>query len=119
MHFHRDLRPVRQYEFRMRTKLLDVAENVVPAPAVQSRGMVAQFVKNLVHLERRQNGFDQHGGANRSSRNAKFVLGKTEHVIPQTGFQVILQLRQIEVRTSSFVQQGPGVVKKEQTKIKQ
>jgi hypothetical protein len=41
MGFHRDQRPVRQHELGMRAKLLDEAENVVLAPAVQPRGMVA------------------------------------------------------------------------------
>src|SRR5882762_4176805 len=118
MPFHRDLRPIRQHEFRMRAKLLDETENVVPAPAIQPRGMVPQFVKNLVHLERRQNRFDQDGGANRSARNTYCFLGKTEHVVPQPRLQVTLHLRQVEVRTSPFAQQDLSVVKKEQTKIK-
>src|SRR5712672_1427914 len=103
----------------MRAKLLDEAENVVPAPAVQPRGMVAQFVKDLVHFERRQNRFDQDGGANRSARNAQFILGKTEHVIPQPRLQMTLHLRQVEVRTSPFAEQRLSIVKKEQPKIKQ
>src|SRR5208282_1509992 len=111
--------PIRQHEFRMRPKLLDETENIIPAPAVQPRGMFAQFVKNLVHLKRRQNGFDQDGGANRPAWNTQFVLGKTEHVVPQPRLQVILQLRQVEVRTGALAEQGGSVVKKEQTKIKQ
>src|SRR5713101_4460913 len=118
MPLHRHLRPIRQHELRMRAKLLDETENVVPASAVQPRGMVAQFVKNLVHFECSQNRFDQDGGANRSARNAQFILSKTEHVIPQPRLQMTLHLRQIEVRTSPFAQQRFSIVKKEQTKIK-
>src|SRR6202045_4140474 len=103
----------------MRAELLDETENVIPAPAIQPRGMIAQFVKDLVHFECRQNSFDQDGGANRSARNAQFVLGKTEHVVPQPRLQMTLHLRQVEVRTSAFAQQCRGVVKKEQPKIKQ
>ena len=33
-----------QHEIRTIAKLLDEAENVVPAPAIQPGGMVAQFV---------------------------------------------------------------------------
>ncbi len=102
MRFHRDQRPIGQNEFRMRLELLDEAENVVPAAAIQAGGMFAQFVKNLVHFERGQDGFDQHGGANRPARNAQLVLGKIENVVPQTGFEVILQLRQIEVRAGAL-----------------
>ena len=119
MPFHRDLRPIWQNEFRMRAKLLDETENVVPAPAVQPCGMVAQFVKDLVHFECRQNRFDQDSGANRSARNAQFVLGKTKHVVPQPRLQVTLHLRQVKIRASALAQQGRGIVKKEQAKIKQ
>src|SRR3979490_2300779 len=103
----------------MRAELLDETENVVPARAVESGGMVAQFVKDLVHFECRENRFDQDGGANRSARNAHFVLGETEHVVPQPRLQVTLHLRQVEVRASPFAQQGGSIVKKEQPKIKQ
>src|SRR5260370_12066363 len=119
MPLNRHLRPIRQHELRMRAKLLDEAENVVPAPAVQPRGMVSQLVKDLVHLECRQNRFDQDSGANRSARNAQFVLGKTKHVVPQPRLQVTLHLRQVKIRASALAQQGRGIVKKEQAKIKQ
>src|SRR5712672_3733216 len=97
----------------MRAKLLDETENVIPAAAVQPRGMLAQFVKDLVHFECRQNRFDQDSGANRSARNAQFILGKTEHVVPQPRLQVTLHLRQVEVRTSPFAEQRLSIVKKE------
>src|SRR5260370_40664542 len=103
----------------MRAKLLDKTENVLPAPAVQSRGMVAQFVKDLVQLEGRQTRLDQDGGANRPARNAHFILGKTKHVVPQPRLQMTPHLRQVEIRPSPLAQQGLSVVKKEQPKIKQ
>src|ERR1039457_7171129 len=119
MPLHGDQRPVGQDEFRVRAKFLDEAENIIPASAIQSRRMVAQFVEDLVHFKRRQNGFDQDGGANRSARNAEFILSKTEHVVPQPRLQMTFHLREVEIRTSALAQQGLGIVKKEQAKIKQ
>ena len=62
---------VGQHEVRPRAELLDEAEDVVPAPAVQSRGVIAQLVEDLVHLERREDRLDEHRGADRSVRNAE------------------------------------------------
>ena len=71
---HGHVRAVRQHEIRAVPELLDEAEDVVPAAAVQPRRMVAQFVQDLVHLERGENRLDQHGGADGALRNAEFIL---------------------------------------------
>ena len=81
--------------------------------------MLAQLVQNLVHLERSENRFDQHRGANGSAGNAQIVLREIEHVIPQAGFVVALQLRQIKVGRRSAADLVLGVVKEKQSKIEQ
>jgi hypothetical protein len=45
---------------RCARELLDVAEDVVPAAAVEADDAVAQLVQDLVHLERGEQGLDQH-----------------------------------------------------------
>ncbi len=110
---------VGQHEVRPVAEFLDEAENVIPAPAIQSRRVIAQFVENLVHLERGQDGFDQHGGADRAARDAQFVLGETEHIVPQARLQMALHLGQIEVWPGAFADQSLRVVEEVQPEIEQ
>src|SRR5262245_30987700 len=116
---HCDRGAVRQDEGWMVTELLDEAENVVPAPAVQTRSVLAQFVEDLVHLERCQNCLDQNGSANRAPLNSQFLLRKAKNVIPQARFEMALQLGQIKIWTRSCCNQFRGVVKEVQAKIKE
>src|SRR5207244_13378789 len=83
-------------------EFLDVAEDVVPAPAVQSRRMITQLPQDLVGLERRQDGLDQHGRADRAAADAERVLRGVEHVVPESRLEVTLELRQIEVRAAAL-----------------
>ena len=53
--------------------------------------MIAQFVKDLVHLERGGDGFDEHRGSNGPSGNSQLVLRRGEDVGPQPGLEVIFQ----------------------------
>src|SRR6266705_2167979 len=50
-------------------KLLDETENVVPAAAVEAGGVVAELVKDFVHLEGRENSLDEDGGADGAARD--------------------------------------------------
>ena len=75
-HGHRHLRPVGQHEVRPVPELLDHAEDVVPAPGVEARGVLPQLVEDLVHLEGGEHGLDQHRGADRAARDAELVLGQ-------------------------------------------
>ena len=96
---------------------LDVGEDVIPPAGIQARGMVAQFVENLFHLERRGQRLDQHGRPDGPLRDPQQRLGLDEDVIPQPGFQVRLQLRQVEVRPRPAVDQRLRVVEEEQPEI--
>ena len=78
-------------------ELLDEAEDVIPAAAVEAGGVVAQLVEDLVHLERGEDGLDQHGGADGAARDAELVLRADEDVVPEARFEVALHLGQIEV----------------------
>ena len=60
---HRHLRAVGEAEVLVGAEFLDAREDVVPAPDVEARGVLAQLVEDLVHLERGDDGLDQHGGA--------------------------------------------------------
>jgi len=45
--------------------------------------MLTQFVEDLVHLERRRDGLDEHGGADRAVLDAQVLLAEGEDVVPQ------------------------------------
>src|SRR5258707_863545 len=116
---HSDFRAIGKNEVGAIAEFLDEAENVIPASAVEPRRVLAQFVQNFVHLKRRKNRFDQHRGANGPARNSNIVLREIKDVIPQSRFQMALQLRQIEIRPSSVREQVFSVMEKEQAKIEQ
>ena len=79
----------------------------------------SQLVQDLVHLERGQDGLDQYGGLDRSSRDAKGVLRADENIVPEPGLEMALQLRQIEIRPGAAGDELPGVVKKKQSEIEE
>src|SRR5216684_137372 len=116
---HGYFRTIRQNEVGAIAELLDEAENVIPASAVEPGGVLAQFVQDFVHLKRRKNRFDQHRGANGPARNSHIVLGEIKDVVPQTRFLMALQLRQVKVGPGSARDQVFGVVEEKQSKIEQ
>ena len=81
--------------------------------------MVAELPEDLVHFERPENRFNQDGGTDGTLRDATVILGKHENVIPKAGFQVGLQLRQIEIWSGATLQQFGSVVEEVQAKVKQ
>src|SRR5258707_8694393 len=92
-------------EFRYLAELLDSAEDVVPAPAVQAGRVFTQFVEYLIHFKGCQDGLDEHGGADGAPGDTQFLLGKHKYVIPEAGFQVIFLLWQGEKRSRGFLEQ--------------
>ena len=81
--------------------------------------MRAQLVKDLLHLESSEDRFDQNGRADRAPRNLQSVLCEVENVVPQARLEVALQLREVEVRTASLVEQAPRVAKEVHPEIEQ
>jgi hypothetical protein len=109
-HGHRDLLAVRRDELRPRAEALDRREDVVPAPCVQARRVLAQLVEDLVHLEGGRERLDEDGRLDRAALQPEVVLGAVEDVVPQARLAVGLQLRQVEVRPGAAVEQLTGVV---------
>ena len=94
---HRDARAVGEHALRPAAQFLDVAEDVIPAPAVEPSGMVAQLPQDLVRLEGGEDRFDQDRRADRATRNPERILREDEDVVPQARLEMALELRQIEV----------------------
>jgi hypothetical protein len=92
-HGHRQLAAIGEDAVGAGPKEFDDAEQIVPPAGVQTCRVVPELVENLIHLERREDRFDQHRGANGSARDAKLRLSEQEDVIPQPCLEMRLQLR--------------------------
>ncbi len=115
---HRHRVAVREHELGPGgTEVLDQGEQIVPAARVQPRGVLAEFVEDLVHLERRRDRLDQDGGPDRAARDAEVVLREDEHVVPETRLQMRLRLREVEVRALAEVEQPARVVEEVQPEV--
>src|SRR4029077_2908897 len=79
--------------------------------------MVLQFPEDFIHLERGDNGLDEHGRADRAMRYTEFFLRQREDVVPQTRLKVRLQLRQVVVRSAAAPNEFLCVVEEEQSEI--
>ena len=119
MRRHRDQRAIGEQEIGFVPETFDAGKNVIPATAVEPGGMLAQFVKDLVHLECGRDRLDQHRGANRPLRNAEFLLREIEDVVPDARLEMALHFRQIKIGTASARDQFLRVVKKVEAEIEQ
>ncbi len=88
---------------RWRAEGLDVAEDVVPAAAVEADDAAAQRVQDLVHLEDRRQRLDQHRDLHRARsagpRRASMKASTSSH---SAASSIALQLGQVEVRAASL-----------------
>ncbi len=114
---HRHEAAIRQHEVVSIAELLDGAEDVVPAAAVQPCRVVTQFVQYFVFLERGEDRLDQHRGLNAPAWDAQRVLGHLEYIVPEPSFQVAFHLRQVEVRPRTALQELGSVVEEVEAEV--
>ena len=114
---HRDLRPVRKDEVGAMAEFLDVAEDVVPPPAVQPDDIVLQLPEDLVQFESGQDRLDQHGHLDGAAREAEAVLREVEDTAPQSRLEMTLELGQVEIGPGAPTLQLRGVVEQVQPEI--
>src|SRR5690606_20124329 len=100
-------------------EVLDHAEDVVPPPGVQTRRVVTEGIEDLLHLERRQDRLDQDRRANAPLGDSQRVLREDEHVVPQRSLLAALQLREIDVRPRTTLQECTRVVVEEETEVEE
>ncbi|HWC98645.1 MAG TPA: hypothetical protein VG456_17920 [Candidatus Sulfopaludibacter sp.] len=81
--------------------------------------MLAQFPKDLVHFEGRQDRLDEHRGADGAGRNPQLLLRPDEDLIPQTSLHVALQFRQVEIRPRTVLDERARVVEEEQAEVEE
>ena len=119
MPVHGDQRPVGKNELRALSEFLDEAENVIPAPAVQARGVFAQLPQDFIHLEAARMVSIRTVARMVPCGIDRSILRENEHVVPQPGFQMALHFGQIEIRTCSAFQKLRRIVEEEQPEIEQ
>lgn len=116
---HGDAGAVRQNKVGVLAELLDGAENVVPAAAVETSAVVAQLVNDFVHFKGGEDGLNQDGTTDGATGHANVVLGEIEDVVPETGLKVALHLGEVEVRAEAATLGLGGIVEKVQAKVEQ
>ena len=116
---HRHLRAVGEDEVRPVAELLDDAEDVVPAARVQARGVVAELVEDLLHLEGGQDRLDENGRLDRAARDAELFLGCLEDAVPEPRLEMALELREVEVGPAARVEQALRVVEEVKAEVEQ
>ena len=119
-HRHGQLRPVREDAAPAPVpEHLDDREQVVPAPGVQSRAVVAQLVEDLLHLEGGGEGLDEHGRADGAVRDPEPALRGREHLVPQPRLEMRFELGQVQVGAGAALDQLARVVEEVQTRVDQ
>src|SRR5262245_9837127 len=106
---HRHQGPIRKHELRPLAELLDHREDVVPAARVQPRGVLAELVQDLLHLEGGEDRLDEDGRLDRPARNPGPVLREAEDLVPEPRLEVALELREVEVGPSAALEQALDV----------
>ena len=79
--------------------------------------MVAKLVENLLRLEGREDGLDQRGGPDGTLGDAQLRLRVDEHVVPESGLEMALHFRKVEIGARSARQELAGVVEEIQPEI--
>ncbi len=116
---HGDAGAIRHHGLGVAREFLDEAEDVIPAPAIEAGGMIAQLVEDLVHLERGEDGLDQHRRLDGALGQTELRLREQEHLVPQPRFQMRFQLRQIEIGAGAARRQLLRVVEEIESEIEQ
>src|SRR5690242_9482263 len=96
---HGDLSTIGQHAVLAAPQLLDVAEDVIPATAVQPGRVIPQLPQDLIGLEGGENGLDQDRGTDGSAGNPHLVLREVEDLVPEPRLEMTLELREIVVRS--------------------
>ena len=116
---HRHLRAVGQDHALELAELLDDAEDVVPAPGIEARTMVAQLEKDFVHLHRAQDRLDEHRGAHRALGYPQRLLRMDEDVVPEARLMPALELGQVEVGAAAARKQFLRVAQEVEAEVEE
>ncbi len=116
---HGDLRTVGEEDGGVGGELFDEGEDVVPAAAVEAGGVLAELEEDLVHLEGGEDGFDQHSGTDGAAGDVEEILRAEEDVVPEAGFEVRLELGQVEVGAGAAASELARVVEEVEAEVEE
>ena len=114
-----NLVPLRNREPFAQAKVRHQRTHVIPTPSGQTNHVIAQFVQDLVHLERCRHRLDQHRRPNRPAGKPQRLLRVLKQAVPQPGLMPVFDLGEVEVRPVIALEQRPAVVEHRQPKIHQ
>src|SRR5260370_40044758 len=117
MRSHRDQRAISEDEIWLISESFDAAKDIIPTTAVQTGRVIAQFIKDLIHFERCENGLDQDRCSDAPAWNPDFILSKVEDIIPKPRLKMALHLGQVKIRTATSGDEFFRIVKQIETKI--
>ena len=134
---HRDVLAIRKDGTPVSTTPLDEAEDVIPTvnerqlscvshpscayspTAVQASGVRPELEQDFLHLERRRECLDEDRGADGAVRHADVRLREVEDVVPETSLEVVLHLREVEVRPEPALDELVRVVEEIKREVEQ
>ncbi len=73
--------------------------------------MLSELVEDFIHLEGRENSFDQHCGLDGAPSDYEVVFGEVENVVPESCFEVAFHFGEVEIGPRAFTNQLLGIVK--------
>lgn len=79
--------------------------------------MLPQLKEDFFHLERSGKGLDEDSASNGTSRDTDVRLRKVEDIIPETGFEVMLHLREVEIGADTASNQFLGIMEEIKRKV--
>lgn len=79
--------------------------------------MISQFEQDFFHLESGRKGLNENSSTNGVVGHADVGLGEQEDIVPETCFEVVFHLREIEIWTSATLNELLGIVIKVKCEI--
>ena len=90
---------------------LDVAEDIVPASAIEADDILPQLIENGLGVKGAGQRFDQHRRLDRAGRKPEPFLAEGEDVRPQPRLLMMLQFGEVEIGARPGVEQRLRIVK--------
>ena len=79
----------------------DVAEDVIPATAIEPGYVVAELVEYFVHFKYCRQGFDERGAAQSAFLHCQVLFGVLEDFVPEPSLEVAFHFRQVKVQRTA------------------
>ena len=95
------------------------AEDVVPSTTVQPSRVLFELIQDLLHLESGWKRLDQDCRSDTSLCNTELASCEAEDVVPESGFEVVFHLWEIEIRSMTSFDEFCGVVEEVDAEVEE